>query len=251
MKKSKRSRNRKPRVGWPSPWCWALLIPALFSVNWLVQVARVPSQATAPLEPYFYKEPKAAWNAHGDLFRAHATPLLTPAFLAALAQVEAAGNPIATTYWRWRWSWNPLQWYAPASSAAGLFQMTDGMFAQARHLCLHDGKVVAQSKWYDWRGCWFNFLYNRLSPNHATEMTSAYLQLGTQTILERLKATPKQGRQTAALMHLCGPGEAERFAQKNFRLPKGKRCGDHSAADYLKRVETYQTKFEALAQSSN
>jgi len=40
-------------------------------------------------------------------------------FLAALAQVENDGNPIATTYWRW--SWNPFEVYRPASSALGMF----------------------------------------------------------------------------------------------------------------------------------
>src|SRR6267142_211412 len=45
--------------------------------------------------------------------------------LAALAQVESAGNPVARTYWRWRLSWNPLAIYQPASSAVGTYQMTD------------------------------------------------------------------------------------------------------------------------------
>ena len=37
-------------------------------------------------------------------FQATASPQL----LAALAQVEGAGNPVATTYWRWRLTWNPF-----------------------------------------------------------------------------------------------------------------------------------------------
>ena len=29
---------------------------------------------------------------------------MTPELLAALAQVEGSGNPVARTYWRWSWS---------------------------------------------------------------------------------------------------------------------------------------------------
>ena len=37
------------------------------------------------------------------------------ALLAALAQAEGAGNPVASTYWRWRLTRNPFASYQPAS----------------------------------------------------------------------------------------------------------------------------------------
>jgi len=37
--------------------------------------------------------------------------VITPELLAALAQVEGSGNPVARTYWRWRLSWNPFEVY--------------------------------------------------------------------------------------------------------------------------------------------
>jgi len=37
---------------------------------------------------------------YGPLFRRHSTVVITPELLAALAQVEGAGNPVARTYWR-------------------------------------------------------------------------------------------------------------------------------------------------------
>ena len=49
-----------------------------------------------------------------------------------IAQVEGAGNPVARTYWRWRLTWNPFAIYQPASSAVGMYQMTDAAFAEAR-----------------------------------------------------------------------------------------------------------------------
>ena len=59
---------------------------------------------------------------------------MTPELLAALAQVEGAGNPVARTYWRWRLSWNPLELYRPASSAVGMYQITDATFQEAKAL---------------------------------------------------------------------------------------------------------------------
>lgn len=245
----RRKSKSRPKRKWPAQARWLAVLPGFFALNWAVHVARIPSQATAPLEPYFYKTPEATWRAHGAAFQAHATELMTPAFLASLAQVEASGNPIATTYWKWRWSWNPFRWYAPASSAAGLFQITDGTFEQARRYCIHDGKVALQTHWYDWNGCWFNGLYNRLSASHATEMTSAYLDHWTNQIVARLgrNVSPGNRRATAAVLHLCGQQEAARFATSDFRLRKGQKCGDHSVTDYLKQVASYRTTFERLA----
>lgn len=227
---------------------WLALIPLFFVLNFLVQIARVPSQATGPLEPYFYKTPSTTWAIYGAAFHAHATPLMSAPFLAALAQVEASGNPIATTYWKWNWSLNPFRWYAPASSAAGLFQITDGNFALARRFCVQGGRSVAQGNWYEWNGCWFNFLYNRLSASHATEMTSAYLDHETTKIPSGMKAQPSllQKRRTAAIIHLCGSTVAERFARGGFKVSRGQKCGDHSTAAYLRQVEGYQTTFEKL-----
>ena len=82
--------------------------------------------------------PEATWAEYGELFEEHSTELVRPALLAALVQVESAGNPLARTYWRWRWSWNPLELYAPASSAVGILQITDGTLVEASRLCIHD-----------------------------------------------------------------------------------------------------------------
>jgi hypothetical protein len=46
--------------------------------------------------------------------------VVTPELLAALAQVESAGNPVAQPHWRLRLSWNPLALYQPASSGVGM-----------------------------------------------------------------------------------------------------------------------------------
>jgi hypothetical protein len=48
------------------------------------------------------KTPSETWRQYGPLFREHSTAVITPELLAALAQVEGVGNPVARTYWRWR-----------------------------------------------------------------------------------------------------------------------------------------------------
>ena len=73
---------------------------------------------------------------HAPLFREYSTDAITPELLAALAQVESTGNPLASTYWRWRLTWHPFAIYQPASTSVGMYQMTDAAFAEARGYCI-------------------------------------------------------------------------------------------------------------------
>ena len=100
---------------------------------------------------------------------------IPPELLAALAQVEGSGNPIVRTYWRWSFTTNPFDVFRPASSAVGMYQITDATFADAKRYCVHDHAVVETGPWYAWRTCWFNRLYMRVVPSHAVELASAYL----------------------------------------------------------------------------
>ena len=90
----------------------------------------------------FNKTPAETWRQYAPLFREYSTAAISPELLAALAQVEANGNPVASTYWRWRLTWNPFAIYQPASSSVGMYQMTDAAFAEARHYCIRDHIVV-------------------------------------------------------------------------------------------------------------
>ena len=102
----------------------ALALLALWwPVNWLIQVARKPTELFSPVSGTLNKTPAETWRQYAPVFRAHATAVMTPELLAALAQVEGAGNPVARTYWRWQAGWNPFEVYRPASSAVGMYQM--------------------------------------------------------------------------------------------------------------------------------
>ena len=96
------------------------------------------------------------------------TVSIPPELLAALAQVESAGNPVATTYWRWRLTSDPFAVYQPASSAVGMYQMTDAAVAEAQRYCIIQHSVVET-------GCPANALYSRIAPRHATQLTAVFL----------------------------------------------------------------------------
>jgi hypothetical protein len=103
----------------------AILLPLLALTNLVYHVIRKPTELFFFVGNRLDKEPAETWRQYGALFRAYSTSTITPELLAALAQVESSGNPVARTYWRWRWSLNPFAIYQPASSAVGLFQMLD------------------------------------------------------------------------------------------------------------------------------
>jgi len=221
----------------------AAAVLALFAATNLVyQVLRKPTEMFFPVSGALAKLPAATWAEYAPLFRAHSTAAVTPELLAALAQVEGAGNPLARTYWRWRLTWNPLAIYRPASSAVGMYQMTDAAFAEARGACIRDHAVVED--------CWFPGLYSRVLPSHAVELAAVYLDRKVAAILaQRPHAAPtaRQTQDLAALIHLCGPGPAKTFARRGFRLLPGQRCGAHDAARYLAAVNAMTRQFRRLA----
>jgi hypothetical protein len=229
-----------------------LLVAVWAAVNWMVQVARKPTEVFFPVSGSLVKAPAQTWRQYGPLFARYSTAVITPELLAALAQVEGSGDPIARTYWKWRLSWNPFEVYRPASSAVGMFQITDGTFAEARRYCIHDHIVVEDGPWYDPRSCWFNALYTRVVPGHAVEMTAALLDRTVARTLARNRtaaASVQQQQDLAAVIHLCGAEAGNAYARRAFRLTRGQRCGEHDARRYLAEVNAVKLQFTRLAAS--
>ncbi len=227
-----------------------LLVAAWSAVNWMVQVARKPTELFFPVSGSLGKAPTETWRQYGPLFHEHSTAVITPDLLAALAQVEASGNPVARTYWRWRPAWNPFEVYQPASSAVGMFQLTDPTFQEARRYCIHDHVVVEAGAWHDPRSCWFNGLYTRVVPSHAVELTAALLDRSVARTLTQhriVTATIRQQQDLAAIIHLCGAGAGSAYARRGFRLTAGQRCGDHDPDRYLAQVNALKRQFARLA----
>jgi hypothetical protein len=221
------------------------VLAAALAVNWLYQVARKPAELFFPVSGVLYKTPEQTWTQYAPIFRRHATTTVTPELLAALAQVEGAGNPVARTYWRWRLTHEPFEIYRPASSAVGMYQITDGTFREARRYCVRDHEVIEDGPWNDWKSCWFNSLYFRVVPSHAVEMTSALLDRQVASIAP--KATAAQKQDLAAVIHLCGAAGGAAYAARGFRAAAGQRCGDHNLRAYLVRVNAMKRAFARFA----
>lgn len=219
------------------------------AVNGVYQVLRKPTELFFPVSGALDKVPEETWRRYAPIFREHATAVATAPFLAALAQVEAAGNPTARTYWRWSWRPRFFEIYRPASTAVGMYQITDGTFAEARHLCIHDHRVARDGPWNDWQACWMNGLYLRVIPNDAVEMVSAYLTANTDELLARYhrrNASLQQRQQLATLIHLCGAGAAAAYVRQGLQVAPGQHCGDQDVAAYLGRVQVMTRLFAQL-----
>jgi hypothetical protein len=227
-----------------------LFVMLFLAVNWTYQVVRKPSELFFPISGSFYKDPAETWRTYGRLFERHATPVMTADLLAALAQIEGSGNPVVRTYWRFSLTNEPFEIFRPASSAVGMYQITDGTFDIARRYCVHRHRVVEEGPWYDFKSCWLNELYTRTVPSHAVEMTAAYLERGVAEVLARfpaLRATHEQKQALATMMHLCGAGAAAEYARRGLALAAGQRCGTHDARSYVGRVTSMQRRFKTLA----
>jgi hypothetical protein len=222
----------------------AMLLAVIALTNLVYHVIHKPTELFFFVGNGLDKEPAETWRQYGSLFRTYSTGTITPELLAALAQVESTGNPVARTYWRWQFAWNPFAVYQPASSAVGLFQMTDGAYVEARRYCIR-GNVVADD-------CWFNSLYIRALPSHSIELSSIYLDRQVVAVLARLgdaSPSPQQKQDLAAFIHLCGAGPASAFAHRGFQMVAGERCGDHLVATYVAKVNAMKRQFVSLAGS--
>jgi hypothetical protein len=221
----------------------AIILVVFFATNLVYHVVRKPTEMFSPVSGAFNKTPVETWREYAALFREYSTAAITPELLAALAQVESAGNPVASTYWRWRLTWDPFAVFQPASSGVGMYQMTDAAFAEARDYCVHRHAVVED-------GCWLNGLYTRAVPSHAIELTAVFLDRNVTAILAHrpnAMSSPQQKQELAAIIHLCGPGSAKAFARRSFHLTAGERCGDHDVASHLAQVNAMKQEFLGFA----
>ncbi len=231
----------------------AVAVMLWFLLNWMYQVVRKPSELFFPVSGTLSKRPHETWRQYSELFQKYSTAVISPELLAALAQVEGSGNPIVRTYWRWSLNIKPFDVYRPASSAVGMYQITDGTFAEARRYCIRDHAVVEDGPWNDWNSCWFNRLYTRVVPSHAIELTSAYLDRSVAAVLGRhhIKfATLESKQELAAVIHLCGAGAGDAYVRRGLKLSPGERCGDHEAWQYVARVNAMKRLFESFGKPS-
>jgi hypothetical protein len=223
-----------------------LLVVAL-AINWGYHAFYKPTELFFPVESALHKNPRETWGEYGALFEVHSTATITPELLAALAQTEGSGNPVARTYWKWRLaSRNPLEWYQPASTAVGMFQITDGTFREGKRYCIHNHLVVEDGPWHNFNSCWFNSLYSRVIPGHAMELTASLLDRQVTRLMGNRQATFEQKQDLAAVIHLCGAGAGRDYVKRNYRLIPHQRCGDHDLRTYLLKISALKQQFAFL-----
>jgi Transglycosylase SLT domain len=220
----------------------AMLLAAFFVVNVVYHVVRKPTELFFVAGHRLDKEPAETWREYGSLFRTYSTATVTPELLAALAQTESSGNPVARTYWRWQLALNPFSVYKPASSAVGLFQTTDPAYAEVARYCIRNHAVVDDD-------CGAS-PYLRVVPSHAIELAAIYLDRNVASVLARApdaRPNAQQKQDLATIIHLCGSGPALAFARRGFQAADGERCGDHLVSGYLGRVNAVKREFKRLA----
>jgi hypothetical protein len=229
----------------------AILAVGLWAAgNWVYHALRKPTELLFPVSSTFAKTPAETWREYGPQFRKHATAVITPELLAALAQIESEGNPLAQTYWKWNLTWHPFELYRPASSAVGMYQITDGTFAQTRRECRQGTSGPRGDSTSAPGSCWFDSLYTRVVPSQAIELTASLLDRAIAATLKRQRvagATRRQKQDLAAVIHLCGAGAGEAYTRRGFRLTPGQRCGDHDVRAYLSRISGMKRLFARLA----
>ncbi|HLI21821.1 MAG TPA: hypothetical protein VKV32_11920 [Stellaceae bacterium] len=229
-----------------------ILVAIWAPINLAYQAAHKPSELLAPFGELLMKSPSETWQSYAPLFHRYATATVSPELLAALAQVESAGDPLVTTYWRWRISLNPFGIYRPASTSVGMFQMTDGAFAEARQYCIRDHRVAADSGDALSSPCGLSDTYSRIVPSDAVELAAIYLDRKLTALTHKRKGgvlTAQQRDRLAAMIHLCGAGPAEDFLRYGLHVAPGQRCGDQDVAAYLARVDGFERQFAALARA--
>lgn len=231
--------------------CLAACAAIALAVNGIYQVLRKPTELFFPVSGTLAKTPAQTWRDYAPLFRRYSTRRVSPELLAALAQVEGSGDPVARTYWRWSWKPHFFQLYRPASSAVGMYQITDGTFAEARRYCIRDHVVLGGAPQGTGASpCWLPGVYFRVVPSHAVELTSAYLDRHIADALASAglrDVTPREATRLAAVIHLCGAGAGEAYARRGFRFRGGERCGDQDPAAYVARVEGMRELFARLS----
>jgi hypothetical protein len=228
----------------------ALIVIVWALSNWVYQAIRKPTEIFFPVSSALFKTPAQTWQEYGALFTEHSTAVITADLLAALAQVEGEGNPVAQTYWRWHLTRNPFELYRPSSSAVGMYQITDATFGEAKRYCIKDHAVVEDGPWHDAGSCWFNALYTRVLPSHAIELTAARLDRTVASTMRRQRltvATFQQRQDLAAVIHLCGARTGEVYARRGFKFSAHQQCGDHNVRAYVARVNAMKRLFARLA----
>ncbi len=201
---------------------------AYFSINFLVQLYRKPSETLSFFAFLHYKSPSETWSSYGSHFVASEKFGLEAELMAALAQKESSGSPWASPSWQFNFRpRNAFDLYRPASSAVGLFQFTRGTYQDVQKLCKN--RDCPDLGWT---------LPTRLAPGESIEKAAQNLHRE----LRRLDARGGASwTRLAPVVHLCGAAIAAKVHKQGLKSVT--RCGSHNLSAYLRDVEKLRRQF--------
>ena len=208
--------------------------------TWCIRSRASRRELFFPVSGALSKTPTETWREYGALFR-HLDIAVTPELLAALAQVEAAGNPVARAVARAR----------VGGSARALPAGLRARWACTRSPTARSAKpgATASATTSPSRtGCWLNSLAMRVIPSHAVEMTrpistAAWPRCSPAGACARRAAEAGPRRAHPPVRRARG----ELFVRNGFRLMPGQRCGEHDARAYLAQVNAMKRVFARLS----
>jgi hypothetical protein len=208
-----------------------VLVAALLAFSFCAyHIYHHPSLVFLPLSSSFYKTPTETWDSYGELFESYSSDKLAPEFLAALAQTESMGNPLALTYWSLSASLNPFHWFRPASTATGILQVTSPTWKEMKNFCLQDMKLIKHAQTGVCRGNLFRF---RIFASHSVHLVSAWFH----DFLEDKRLGDRDTRKVLSVLHLCGKTKAKKFLRNSLNFKAIGRCGSHKPSLYFSKLE--------------
>ncbi|MCB0414624.1 MAG: transglycosylase SLT domain-containing protein [Bdellovibrionales bacterium] len=213
-------------------------------INFSYQIYDKPAEILSIIKWSSPKSLYETWSVYKNEFTDYSTDLMTPGFLAALAQVESGGDPLASPDWSLQLNRSYKKWFSPLSSSIGLFQFTESTFDRAKNFCIHKNRSVKKGKWYQLNRCAFNGFYLRVWPSHSIELTSSYLDHNVKELTKDSNLSLSEKQKVAAIIHLCGKSKASEFIQNGLRVRHQDRCGSHSVGRYLSKLKKYQRQIK-------
>lgn len=221
---------------------WILYVKifvAIFLINLTFHIYQNPIHIFSFGAKPFYKTAIETWRSYGETFQRHGDSRVTPELLAAIAQVESNGNPLAAPPWRLSFSTDLTQIYAPASSAFGIMQITKGTFETMQKIAREEGKPAP--------------ILTRLRSEDSILLSALHLRRSIQEIIGERgwdKLDRRRATQLASIIHLCGPEVGRRFVKINYRTERLSRCGSHWPEVYSNKVWEMRQQFEKFSQST-
>ncbi len=218
---------------------WIGIVGIIVGVNFAYQIYKNPLHVLSFFSRPMNKTPKQTWNAYGDIFESASTRRVSPALLAALAQVESRGNPLAAPEWRMQFSSDLADIYAPASSAFGIMQITRGTFDLILKTCGKSGEPCPNPD-----------LATRMRTRDSVNLIAGFLVRSMEDILSPKglqKISDEKLTKLAAIIHLCGPEVGRRLVRYAYHVNALPKCGSHWPAVYTSQVFEMKNAFELIA----